>query len=96
MAKELTKEDQQLAGEMLARARAAMAIIEDWSQKDLDRLSQAIAWYAGNEKTFTRLAQQGVIDRKRVVDEPGRRRFQIKVKMVLLPVQIPALPAALA
>ncbi len=49
MGKELTEQDAALAAEMVTRARAAMAETEDWSQEDLDRLSQAIAWYAGNE-----------------------------------------------
>lgn len=70
MGKELTEEDRQLAADMLSRARAAMAEIEDWSQERLDRLSQAIAWYAGNEKTFTRLAEQGV-------DESGDQRGRV-------------------
>ena len=60
MSRELRDDERQLADEMIARARVAMAEVEDWSQERLDRLSQAIAWYAGNEKTFTRLAQQGV------------------------------------
>ena len=69
MGKELTENDRNMAADMLARARAAMAEIEDWDQDRLDRLSQAIAWYAGNEKTFTRLAQQGVDVDLVVVDD---------------------------
>ena len=77
MARELTDQERQLADDMMKRARAAMAKIEGWSQKDLDRLSQAIAWYAGNEKTFTRLAQQGV-DESAIGDREGRpaKRFK--------------------
>jgi len=82
MGKELTENDQQLAADMLARARAAMAEIEDWSQDQLDRLSQAIAWYAGNEKTFTRLAQQGV-DESGIGDREGRPAKRFKIHMVL-------------
>ena len=82
MAKELTDEDRQLAADMLARARAAMAAIEDWSQEDLDRLAQAIAWYAGNEKTFTRLAEQGV-DESGIGDRAGRPAKRFKIHMVL-------------
>ena len=88
MGKELTEEERQLAADMLGRARAAMAEIEDWSQEQLDRLSQAIAWYAGNEKTFTRLAEQGV-DESGIGDRHGRpgKRFKIhmvKRKLILL------------
>ena len=82
MGKELTEADRQLAADMMARARAAMAEIEDWSQQDLDRLSQAIAWYAGNEKAFTRLAQQGV-DESGIGDREGRPGKRFKIHMVL-------------
>ena len=70
MARELTEDERQQAAEMIERARKAMAQIEGWSQHDLDRLAQAIAWYAGNEKTFTRLAQQGV-DESAIGDPRG-------------------------
>lgn len=82
MARELTEEERQLAGDMMARARVAMAQIEDWSQEELDRLSQAIAWYSGNEKTFTRLAQQGV-DESAIGDREGRPAKRFKIHMVL-------------
>ncbi len=82
MGKELTEDDRQLAADMLARARAAMAEIENWDQDRLNRLSQAIAWYAGNEKTFTRLAQQGV-DESGIGDREGRPSKRFKIHMVL-------------
>ena len=82
MAKELTEKDRQLTADMIARARFAMAAIEDWSQADLDRLAQAIAWYAGNEKTFTRLAHQGV-DESGIGDRAGRPAKRFKIQMVL-------------
>ncbi|WP_170787620.1 aldehyde dehydrogenase family protein [Ruegeria lacuscaerulensis] len=82
MGKELTENDRNMAADMLARARAAMAEIEDWDQDKLDRLSQAIAWYAGNEKTFTRLAQQGV-DESGIGDRAGRPAKRFKIHMVL-------------
>lgn len=82
MTKELSAEEKNLAKDMMDRARTAMAIIENWSQKDLDRLSQAIAWYAGNEKTFTRLAEQGV-DESGIGDRSGRPAKRFKIHMVL-------------
>ncbi|WP_170328639.1 aldehyde dehydrogenase family protein [Ruegeria arenilitoris] len=82
MGKELTENDRNMAADMLTRARAAMAEIEDWDQDRLDRLSQAIAWYAGNEKTFTRLAQQGV-DESGIGDREGRPAKRFKIHMVL-------------
>ena len=82
MARELTEEERIEVAEMIFRARAAMAEIEDWSQEDLNRLSQAIAWYAGNEKTFTRLAEQGV-DESGIGDRNGRPAKRFKIQMVL-------------
>jgi len=82
MARELTEDERQLALDMVEHARVAMAAVEDWSQKDLDRLSQAIAWYAGNEETFTRLAQQGV-DESGIGDREGRPAKRFKIHMVL-------------
>ncbi|MGB1235273.1 MAG: aldehyde dehydrogenase family protein, partial [Planktomarina sp.] len=82
MAKQLTEDDRQLTADMISRARTAMKVIEDWSQADLDRLSQAIAWYAGNEETFTRLAHQGV-DESGIGDRAGRPAKRFKIQMVL-------------
>jgi sulfoacetaldehyde dehydrogenase len=82
MGRELTEADRQLVEDMLIRARAAMAEIEGWSQDRLDHLAQAIAWYAGNEKTFTRLAQQGV-DESGIGDRDGRPAKRFKIHMVL-------------
>lgn len=82
MGRELTNEERELVAQMVNRARAAMAQIEDWSQADLDRLSQAIAWYAGNETTFTRLAKQGV-DESGIGDREGRPGKRFKIHMVL-------------
>jgi sulfoacetaldehyde dehydrogenase len=82
MARELTETERELALEMLSRARAAQASVEGWSQGQLDRLSQAIAWYAGNEKTFTRLAEKGV-DESGVGDREGRPGKRFKIQMVL-------------
>ena len=82
MAKELTDDDKALAADMLARARAAMAEIEDWRQEDLDRLAQAIGWYSGNEQTFTRLARMGV-DESGIGDRDGRPAKRFKIHGVL-------------
>lgn len=82
MNRELTADEKQLADDMIVRAREAMSNIVDWSQKDLDRLSQAIAWYAGNEETFTRLAQRGV-DESGIGDREGRPAKRFKIHMVL-------------
>ena len=82
MARELTDDERALVTDMMARARAAMAQIEDWSQADLNRLAQSIGWHAGNETTFTRLAQQGV-DESGIGDRAGRPGKRIKIQGVL-------------
>ena len=82
MAKELTELERKFADELLSRAKSAQNEIENWTQNQLDRLSQAIAWYSGNEKTFTRLAQQGV-DESGIGDREGRPAKRFKIHMVL-------------
>ena len=82
MARDLRDDERQLADDLLIRARHAMAAIEDWSQENLDRLAQAIGWFAGNEATFTRLAQQGV-DESGIGDRDGRPAKRFKIHMVL-------------
>ena len=82
MVRELTEDDKALVTEMLGRARAAMAEVEDYSQEQLDRLAQAIGWYAGNEETFTRLAQMGV-DESEIGDREGRPGKRFKIHGVL-------------
>jgi sulfoacetaldehyde dehydrogenase len=82
MAKELNQEERRLAHDMLDRARVAMAQVEDYSQEQLDRLAQAIGWYAGNEKTFTELAQMGV-DESGIGDRAGRPAKRFKIHGVL-------------
>jgi sulfoacetaldehyde dehydrogenase len=82
MARELTEDDKKLVADMLQRARNAMAEVEDYSQAKLDRLAQAIGWYAGNEVTFTRLAQMGV-DESTIGDREGRPGKRFKIHGVL-------------
>ncbi|SNZ21407.1 aldehyde dehydrogenase family protein [Cohaesibacter gelatinilyticus] len=82
MAREITSEERDLVDQLLARARSAMAEVENYSQEQRDRLSQAIAWYAGNEETFTRLAQLGV-DESGIGDREGRPAKRFKIHMVL-------------
>lgn len=79
MAKVITEEEKQLLKELLERARAAMEEIKDYDQERVDRLCRAIAWAAGNEKTFTRIARMGV-EECGLGDWEGRpaRRFKIQ------------------
>ena len=82
MARELTNEDQRYIATMLERARVAMAEIEHYSQEQLDRLCQSIAWQTSNEVTFTRLAQLGV-DESGIGDREGRPGKRFKIHGVL-------------
>lgn len=82
MKQELSEQEKQVIDVMIDNACLAMAQIEDWSQENLDRLAQAIGWYAGNESTFTRLAQQGV-DESGIGDRVGRPNKRFKIHMVL-------------
>ncbi|MBF0277974.1 MAG: aldehyde dehydrogenase family protein [SAR324 cluster bacterium] len=82
MAHTLTENDKAMISEMVNRARIAMAEIESYSQKELDRLCQSIGWYCSNEKTFTRLAQMGV-DESSIGDREGRPGKRFKIHGVL-------------
>lgn len=82
MARDITPEEQQIAKDMLARARVAMAAIADYDQTKIDRLCQAIGWAAGNEKTFLRIAQMGV-DESGIGDRVGRGAKRFKIQGVL-------------
>ena len=60
MPRPITPEEKEYAQDLLARARAAQKVIEDYDQATIDRAIQAIGWATANEKTFTRLAHMGV------------------------------------
>jgi sulfoacetaldehyde dehydrogenase len=60
MARTITDEEKASAQQLLARARAAMAAVNDYDQSHVDRLCQAIAWATANEQTFGRLTRMSV------------------------------------
>ncbi|UCF31571.1 MAG: aldehyde dehydrogenase family protein [bacterium] len=78
MARPITDEERQYAQELLAKARAAMKAVEDYSQETVDRLCRALGWATANEKTFARVARMGV-DESGIGDREGRvaKRFKI-------------------
>ena len=78
MAKPITEEQKQEIQQMLGKARAAMSAIEDYDQKRVDRLCQAVGWALANEVTFTRLANMS-IDESGLGDRETRpgKRFKI-------------------
>src|SRR5437667_466156 len=78
MARAVTEAERAYAQELLARARRAMCLIEEYDQARVDRLCQAVAWAIANEKTFTRLAHMSV-EESGLGDLEGRpgKRFKI-------------------
>jgi sulfoacetaldehyde dehydrogenase len=82
MARDITPVEQNVAANMLARARVAMAEIADYDQARVDRLAQAIGWALGNEATFTRLANLSV-DESGIGDREGRVAKRFKVHGIL-------------
>lgn len=82
MARELSLDERDYARELLARARAAMQAIGDYDQAKIDRLCQAIGWATANEKTFTRIAQQGC-DESGLGDREGRPAKRFKIMGIL-------------
>ena len=60
MSKKLLKQDKIIIDKMIARANKAVEILNSYTQEELDKLCQFIAWNISNETTFKRLAQAGV------------------------------------
>ncbi len=82
MARPITEEEKQYAQELLKRAQTAQKQIEHLDQAAVDRAVQAVAWAAGNEKTFTRLARMGV-EESGLGDWEGRPNKRFKIKGIL-------------
>lgn len=75
----ITDAEAEYASALLARARAALAIAQDYTQADVDRFCQAVAWAVANEATFTRLAHMSV-EEGGIGDPESRigKRFRIQ------------------
>jgi sulfoacetaldehyde dehydrogenase len=82
MAREITEVERAYAQELLARARRAMCLIEDYSQEKVDRLCQAVAWAVANEKTFTRLSHMST-DESGLGDREARVNKRFKIMGIL-------------
>lgn len=78
MVRPITEEEIDYAQMLFKRAQTAQHEIEHLDQAAVDRAIQAVAWAAGNEKTFTRLARMGV-EESGLGDWHGRpgKRFKI-------------------
>ena len=80
--KSITAEQQAELDDKLAKARAALAIIETYSQERVDRLCQAVAWAVANKKTFTRLVDMGIAE-SGLGDPESRMNKRFKIRGVL-------------
>lgn len=73
MAREITEQEKRVAGEMLAKARAAMEQIDSYDQARVDRLCRAVAWATANMETATKLANMSVDESGMGGRTPSRR-----------------------
>lgn len=78
----ITEAERAVADGLIERARRAQDAIKDLDQQAVDRICRAIGWAAGNEQTFTRIAQQGV-DESGIGDRAGRAGKRFKILGVL-------------
>ncbi len=80
--KEVTKEQMEELDNAIARARAALKVIETYSQEKVDRLCQAVAWAVSNKKTFERLVDMGIAE-SGLGDRVTRMGKRMKIRGVL-------------
>jgi sulfoacetaldehyde dehydrogenase len=80
--RQITEAERAVADTLLENARRAQDAIKDLDQTSVDRICRAIGWAAGNEQTFTRIAQQGV-DESGIGDRAGRAGKRFKILGVL-------------
>ncbi len=82
MARPITEEEKRAAQSLLARARVAQQLIENYDQATIDRAIQAVGWATANERTFTRLARMGV-EESGLGDWEGRPNKRFKIMGIL-------------
>jgi sulfoacetaldehyde dehydrogenase len=82
MSKEIAPEQAQMLEDLVARARKAQAIIENYTQERVDRMCQAVAWAVGNPRDFEKLCWMGV-DESGSGDRAGRYGKRHKILGVL-------------
>jgi len=80
--KGITDEQKQELDMVFERARKALAIIETYDQKRVDRLCQAVAWAVANKRTFTRLVDMGIAE-SGLGDAVSRMGKRMKIRGVL-------------
>jgi sulfoacetaldehyde dehydrogenase len=72
-ARTITREETDIAHDLLGHARRAMDAIADYDQHTVDRLCQAVAWATANPETSVRLANMSVDESGMGSREPRRR-----------------------
>lgn len=85
MAEAYAKLDQEQINEIeekFSRADTAQKIFETWSQEDIDRTIQAIAWRVANTQTFNELVEMSIAESK-MGDPESRRNKRFKIRGVL-------------
>jgi sulfoacetaldehyde dehydrogenase len=68
--------------EKFAKADAAQKVFEKWSQEEIDRTIQAIAWKVANTQTFKELVRMS-IEESRMGDPVSRENKKFKIRGVL-------------
>jgi len=82
MVRPATEEEKDYARLLFERAQTAQRQIVPFDQAAVDRAIQAVAWAAGNENTFTRLARMGV-EESSLGDWQGRPNKRFKINGIL-------------
>ena len=80
--KEITPEQIAELDQLFERARRAQAIIENYTQEQVDRLIRAVAWAITNKRTFERLVYMGV-EESRLGDPVSRMNKRFKIRGIL-------------
>ena len=80
--KPLTDEQRQELDAAFERAKRALAVVETYSQEQVDRLCRAVAWAVANKRTFTRLVEMGIAE-SGLGDADSRMGKRLKIRGVL-------------
>ncbi|HEX3473976.1 MAG TPA: aldehyde dehydrogenase family protein [Kofleriaceae bacterium] len=78
----ISDEQQRELDGAFARAREALAVIETYDQRRVDRLCQAVAWAVANRRTFGRLVEMGIAE-SGLGDAESRMAKRMKIRGVL-------------
>jgi sulfoacetaldehyde dehydrogenase len=78
----ITEEQKAELAAAIEKAKAALAIIETYDQKRVDRLCQAVAWAVANKQTFQRLVDMGIAE-SGLGDPVSRMGKRLKIRGVL-------------